>query len=200
MITGYFLKAAMAVLLLFSPLSALAEVKITGKEIYHFDKSHTNIMWFASHMGFSDSMGQFMDFDGKIILDHDNPDQSSVTFTLKTASIMTGLPEFDKHLKTADFFDVEKYPTARFVSKKVTLLDENLAQVEGDFTLLGRTLPLVLKVRLNKRAMDIQKNIMRTGFSVKTTVKRSRWGMKKYLPFVGDQVKIRIEAEALISQ
>ncbi len=200
MITRYFLKAFMAVLLLFSPVAALAEVKITGKEIYHFDKSHTNIMWFASHMGFSDSMGQFMDYDGEIILDHDNPDQSSVTFTLKTASIMTGIAEFDKHLKTADFLDVEKYPTARFVSKKVILLDENLAQVEGDFTLLDRTLPLVLKVRLNKRAMDIPKNIMRTGFSVKTTVKRSRWGMKKYLPFVGDLVKIRIEAEALISQ
>ncbi|WP_339863901.1 YceI family protein [Paremcibacter congregatus] len=171
-----------------------------GREVYQFDQSHTNIMWFADHIGYSQSMGQFMDFDGEIILDHDQPEQSSVRITINTASIMTGLPKFDAHLKSADFFDVEKHPTATFVSKEVILLGENKAKVKGEFTLLGHTKPLVLTVRLNKRGMDIQRNIHRTGFSVITTVKRSLWGMKSYLPFVGDEVKIKIEAEALIKQ
>lgn len=186
------------ILSLASPSTALAERQLTGREVYALDKSHTNIMWFANHLGFSTSMGQFMDFDGRIILDHDNPDQSSVTITLQTASIMTGQEKFDTHLKSADFFNVEKYPTASFVSTKVTLLTDNRATVEGNFTLLGVTKPLTLKIRLNKRAMDLPTNVMRSGFSVSTTIKRSRWGMKYYVPFVGDEVRIRIEAEALI--
>lgn len=193
-----FLRVGMAAFMLFSPLLAQAENKVRGVEIYHFDKAHTNIMWFISHIGFSNSMGQFMDYEGRIILDHDNPDQSSVTITIKTPSIMTGQAEFDTHLKSADFFNVAKYPTATFVSTKVILLGENKATVEGKFTLLGITRPLTLKVRLNKRAMDIPTNKMRTGFSVRTTLKRSRWGLKYYLPFVGDDVIIRIETEALI--
>lgn len=171
-----------------------------GRETYHFDKTHTNIMWFANHIGFSKSMGQFMEFDGQVILDHDRPELSCVTVTLKTASIMTGQEKFDAHLKSSDFFDVENFPTATFISRKVSLLENNKASVEGDFTLLGVTRPLTLKIRLNKRAMDIQTNKFRAGFTASTTVKRSKWGMKKYLPFVGDNVKIRIEAEALINQ
>ncbi|MBL4613028.1 MAG: YceI family protein [Emcibacter sp.] len=196
----YPLQTLLAIFLLLSPLAAqAADSKALGREIYHFDKSHTNIMWFVSHIGFSKSMGQFMDYEGQIILDHDNPDQSLVKITFKTASIMTGLPKFDAHLKSADFFDVEKYPTASFTSTKVTLGDAGRATVDGEFTLLGVTKPLTLTVRLNKRAMDIQKNRMRAGFSVKTTVKRSLWGMKNYLPFVGDDVTIRIEAEAMLA-
>ncbi len=197
MMIRYSLMVVVAIFTLFNFQMSQAA---TGIETYHFDKSHTNIMWFVNHIGFSNSMGQFMDFDGQIILNHDNPDQSSVRITFKTASIMTGLPKFDEHLKSDEFFNVKKYPTASFTSTKVTLIEDNRATVDGNFTLLGVTKALTLKVRFNKRAMDIQKNIMRTGFSVKTTVKRSRWGMKKYLPLVSDDVIIRIEAEALIDQ
>ncbi len=186
-------------ILLASPCMALAQDRVTGRESYHFDKAHTNIMWFVSHIGFSSSMGQFMDYDGQIILDFDQPELSSVRITINTASLMTGSEKFDAKIKSAEFLDVEKYPTATFISKKVTLLEDNQAKVEGDFTLHGQTRPLTLKVRLNKRAMDIQQNIMRTGYSVKTTFRRSRWGMGHYLPFIGDNVIIRIEAEALIN-
>lgn len=193
----YFVKAVTAILILSGSVTAQAT---TGMETYHFDKSHTNIMWFVSHIGFSNSMGQFMDYDGKIILNHDKPEQSSVTITLETASIMTGQENFDAHLRSEDFFDVEKYPTATFISTKVSLLEDNRATVDGNFTLLGITKPLTLVVRLNKRAMDARKNKMRTGFSIETTIKRSDWGMGYSLPFVGDNVVIKIEAEALQEQ
>jgi len=195
----YLVKMAAMALMLSSPLVARAETG-RGTESYLFDKPHTNIMWFVSHIGFSNSMGQFMDYDGQIILNFDNPDQSSVNITLKTASIMTGQEEFDTHLKSAEFFNVEKYPTATFTSTKVILLEKNKATVDGNFTLLGITRPLTLKVRMNKRSMDIPTNKMRTGFSIKATIKRSDWGMTHYVPFVGDDVIIRIEAEALIDQ
>lgn len=193
----YFIGVIGVIVMLLNPIFVQAKVKPSGIEVYEFDKNHTNIIWYISHIGFSNSMGQFMDYEGQIILNHDNPELSTVAITIKTESIMTGLPEFDEHLRSSDFFDVSAYPTAKFISRKVTLLNDNKATVEGDFTLLGKTKPLTLKVRFNKRAMDIQKNIMRVGFSIKTTVKRSLWDMKKYLPFVGDDVVIRIEAEAL---
>lgn len=194
----FFYKTIVVYMALLNSMVAHGEDNIMGTENYHFDKSHTNIMWHISHIGFSKSMGQFMDYDGQIILNHDNPDQSSVKITIKTASIMTGQAEFDAHLKSADFFDVEKYPTASFISTKVADIEGDKATVEGNFTLLGITMPLTLKVRFNKRAMDIKTNKMRSGFSVKTTLKRSLWGMTNYLPFIGDDVLIRIEAEAIM--
>jgi len=195
----YLIKSCGVLLLLLSAPAVYAEDQAVGRETYVFDKAHTNIMWFVSHIGYSDSMGQFMDYQGRIILDHDQPEQSSVKITLDTASIMTGQPEFDKHLRSADFFDVEKYPAAHFESTRVTVTGKDRATVDGLFTLLGKSRPLSLDVRFNKRGMDIEKNTPRAGFSARATVKRSLWGMKKYLGFVGDNVKIRIEAEALVT-
>lgn len=161
---------------------------------YGFDKSHTNIIWFAGHKGYSKSMGQFMDFDGDVVLDSDNPAASSVEITISMDSMTTGLAKFDAHLKSPDFFDVAQYSTASFKSTKV-IFQGNRAKVEGDFTLLGKTLPLVLDVVLNKRDTDMSAPEVRAGFSAKATIKRSKWGMNKYVPFIGDDIDIVIEAE-----
>jgi len=171
--------------------------KMSGTEKFTFENIHTNILWLADHLGFSKSTGQFLDFSGEFMLNYDAPAESTVEITIQTASISTGLPNFDAHLKTADFFDVEKYPTATFKSTKVTLKTEKTAEVEGELTMLGKSKPLTLQVRFNKRGIDVYKNVPRAGFSVRTTVKRSLWGMEKYLPLVGDDVKLIIEAEGL---
>lgn len=174
------------------PLTAGAQDKVRH---YVFDKDHTNIIWFAGHKGYSKSMGQFMDYSGDIVIDKANPAASSMTVVIKTGSIMTGLAKFDAHLKSPDFFNVGKYPTATFKSTKVTLDGENKAVVEGNFTMLGKTNPVTLKVKLNKMDMDYGAADTRAGFSAKTTLKRSLWGMKMYVPFVSDDIKIIIEAE-----
>lgn len=198
MMIKIFLKTVATFLLLFSYATLQAQENPTGQEAYDFDPDHTSILWFANHIGYSDSSGQFMDFDGDIMLDYDNPAQSSVKITIETASIRTGLDDFDAHLKSKDFFHVEQFPTMTFESRKVTLTGDRTAEIEGDLTLLGQTKPVALRARFNKRGMDIQKNFLRTGFSVRTTIKRSDWGMKAYLPLVGDEVDILIEAEGLI--
>ena len=106
-----------AFILVFSTLGAVMAAPVT----YSIDQRHTNIMWFASHFGFSKSMGQFMDFNGKIIFDYDNPTQSKVGIIINTDSITTGLPKFDDHLKSADFFDVTNHPKVIFkVSPSLT--------------------------------------------------------------------------------
>jgi polyisoprenoid-binding protein YceI len=92
---------------------------------------------------------------------------------------------------------VEKYPTAVFESTHITLIEEESAKVKGNFIMLGRTNEITLKVRFNKRAMDPILNRMRTGYSIRSTMKRSQWGMDQMLAFVSDEINITIEAEAL---
>lgn len=107
----------------------------------------------------------------------------------------SGVAKLDEHLKGEDFFDVAKYPTATFESTSVKPNGDNLAIVTGNLTMRGVTKPVILDVKLNK----IGKNMMdkqTVGFTAHTTVKRSHFGMVKYLPGLGDEVTIEIESEA----
>ena len=168
-------------------------------DTYHFDKTHTNIMWFASHFGFSDSMGQFMEYDGKIVLDEANPEASSVEVVIQTGSIMTGLPKFDEHLKSADFFDVAKHPTATFTSNKIEKTGDNTAKIHGAFTMLGKTHPLTLDATLNKLGENPFNKQQTVGFTVKGTIDRSQYGMNYAIPGIPAEVDLLIETEAVLA-
>lgn len=176
---------------------ALSAHQAHAAERYEFDKNHTNIMWFASHFGFSHSMGQFMDYDGHFTVDKENPENSNVTITIKTKSIMTGLDDFDEHLKGNSFFKTMEFPTATFTSTDVELADDDSARVTGDFTLLGVTKPVTLDVKMNKIGVNPYNQKHVAGFTAKTTIKRSDFGMKYALPGIHDDVNIHIEAEGI---
>lgn len=190
---GYF--AAVIFFLLSSRLMAMDGV--TGIEKYKLDKNHTNIIWYISHMGFSRTIGNFQEFDGVIELNFDDPSKSKIYITIDTTSISSGVDDLDKQLKSKLFFDVEKYPEAIFESTDISLIEKDSAEVKGNFTMLGKTHEIALNVRFNKRGMDPILNRMRTGFSIKTSIKRSDWGMDQMLAFVSDDINIAIEAEAL---
>lgn len=179
-------------------LAMLLPGSTLAAERYVLDNSHTNILWFASHFGFSDSIGQFMDYDGYILLDQEQPRDSKVEVSVRTASIMTGLEKFDAHLKSADFFNVESFPLATFKSSRVDVIDHKNARVKGDLTLLGITRPLVLNVTLNKLGVNPYNQKQTAGFDVTATIKRSDYGMTYALPGVGDEVKLLVKAEALL--
>ncbi len=185
---------------LFLALAALAiATTAQAADIYRFDKSHTNIMWFGSHFGFSDSMGQFMDFNGTIVLDEKEPKNSSVEVKIKTDSVMTGLPKFDDHLKTKDFFDVANFPESTFRSTSVIKTGENLYKVTGDLTLLGKKAPVVLNVKVNQIGTNPYNKKQTAGFSVDTVIKRSEFGMMYGIDWgIKDDVKVKIEAEAIL--
>lgn len=182
-----------APLALFAPLQAQA-----AAETYVLDPNHTNVYWHANHFGYSTPSGKFARVEGTLTLDEDHPEASAVNATLQTASIVTGIEKFDNHLKSADFFNSEKFPTATFESKKVTLTGKDAAKVEGVLTLLGITRPVTLDVRLNKLGVHPLTQLKTAGFSAETTLKRSEWGMKFGLPGVPDEVKVTIETEAAI--
>lgn len=164
---------------------------------YKFDTVHSQVIFFVSHLGFSMSEGEFLDFDGGFSFDQKNWGNSSVDVTIKTASISLDDKKWDDHMKNEDFFNVEKYPTMTFKSTKVESKDGKTGTITGDLTLLGVTKPVTLDVTFNKAgAHPFNPKKQLIGFSATGTLKRSEFGMNYALPAVGDEVEIRIEVEA----
>lgn len=192
-----FLLATAAVVMLSLPVAAQAA------DSYQFDPTHTNIVWRASHFGFSSPSGRFGIKEGMLVLDEAAPEKSTVNVTIDAASLVTGIDKFDDHLKGEEFLDTSKFPDATFKSTKVELLEGGgkgpaQASVAGDLTLHGVTKPVVLTVTLNKQGDHPMNQKKTVGFSATTTIKRSEFGIDKYTPGVSDEVVISIEAEASI--
>ena len=164
-------------------------------EKYEFDTVHSQIIFFVSHLGFSISEGEFLDFDGHYIFDKEDPAASSVEVTIDTASIDMDDEKWDAHLKNQDFFDVEKFPSMTFKSTKIEVTGDKTADIHGDLTILDVTKPVVLKTNMVGEGVHPYSGKSVTGFSARTTIKRSEFGMKYGLPGIGDDVEIRIEIE-----
>lgn len=184
-----------ASLLGFAAVLGLTAVAHAAPETYTFDQAHTGITWQANHFGFSNPTGKFIKTDGSLKLDEKSPEKSSLDVTIAIDGLVTGLPDFDKHLKSADFFDIEKFPTARFVSTSVKKTGDKTADVAGKLTLHGVTKPVTLHVTLNKLGINDYTKKQTAGFTAETTIKRSDFGMSYAIPGVSDDVKITIETE-----
>lgn len=168
---------------------------VLGSEKYTLDPNHSYVNWHASHFGFSSPSGKWL-ANGSLILDKEKPENSKITVTIKMADLVTGIPEFDKHLKDKMFLNVKKFPTATFESNKVEVIDKNNARVQGILMLHGISKPVTLHVKLNKMGVSPITEKMTAGFTADTSIKRSDFDINALLPGVGDEVKINIEAEA----
>lgn len=147
-------------------------------EDYAFDMKgqHAFIQFKVKHLGFSWLYGRFTDFDGSFSVDEKNPAAGSVEVTIQTASLDTDHAERNKHLRSADFLETDKFPTASFKSTKVTPNDNGSAIIEGDFTLHGVT----KKISLNATHIGAGKDPwggLRRGFEATTTLQTKDFGM-----------------------
>lgn len=181
-----------AVIAMSLPVSAQAA------ETYTLDPYHTNLYWKANHFGFSNPSGKFGAVTGTVSLDEKNPAASVVDVTVNTGSVVTGIDLFNEHLRGANFFQSEKFPTAKFVSTKVDVTGKDMATVTGDLTLLGVTKPVTLNVTLNKIGENPISKLKTAGFTATGVVKRSEFGINYALPGVSDDVQLTIDAEANI--
>jgi len=180
--------------LLLLPL-LLASVSAQAADSYTIDKSHTNILFFINHLGFSDMIGRFDDYDATLVIDEQNPEKSSVDVVIRPTGINTPSAELNKHLQAADWFNTAKFPDIHFASRSVVKTGENTADVTGDLTMLGVTKPVTLKVKLNKADYFQMADAWIAGFYTEVSIKRSDFGMTNYVPMVGDDVKIIISTE-----
>jgi polyisoprenoid-binding protein YceI len=187
-------RTALAVSLLFAALPLLAET-------YNVDKNHSEATFRIRHL-MSKVSGKFDDFAGKITTDGKDAAASQVEFTIKTASIDTGNADRDKHLKTPDFFDAEKFPEITFKSTSIKATPKkNVYDVTGDLTMRGVTKRVTIPVEFLGFAKDPWGND-RAGFSLSTTVNRKDYGINwnKTLDnggvMVDDMVTIVLNVEA----
>lgn len=168
---------------------------------YTLDPAHTQVLLQWNHFGFSNPTAQFGSVEGILDFDQADPAKSSVSVEIKTPSINSNVAKFDEHLKSADFFDVEKYPVATFKSTKVEKgASADRLKVAGDLTIHGVTKPAVLDVTLNKVGEHPMRKAPAVGFDATATIKRSDFGIGKYAPNVSDEVKIAITVEAIAAK
>ncbi|NVJ90185.1 MAG: polyisoprenoid-binding protein [Methylocystaceae bacterium] len=163
---------------------------------YTIEKDHTSIEFYINHLGFSNFQGEFQGFDGTIVFDKDKPENSSVSVTVDMNSVDTNVEELDNNLKGEKLFNVAKYPTMTFKSKSIKVTGENTALITGDLTIIGVTKEMTLDTTLNKAAIHPRMNVPAIGLSAVGKIKRSDFGMTKWIPNIADEISIRIETEA----
>lgn len=193
-------KASLSVLAASTMLFLGSGSVFAAPETYQFDPTHTNIVWYANHFGFSNPSGHFGIKEGTLILDEETPASSTVDVTIDVDGLVTGIEKFDEHLKSADFLDTAQYPTATFKSTAVEVTGEKTAKITGDLTLHGVTKPVTLNMTLNKIGVNPISNKKTAGFSGDIILKRSDFGIDKYVPNVSDEVTMHIEAEAGLAE
>jgi polyisoprenoid-binding protein YceI len=167
---------------------------------WQLDKSHSSVEFLVRHLMVSKVRGSFEDFDGTIVIG-ETPEQSSVEATISLASVNTGDAKRDEHLRSGEFFDVEKNPSMTFKSRAVRP-DGDTYKVDGDLTILGVTKPVTLDVEFNGLGQDPWGGT-RAGFSATAEISRKDFGLEwnvaleSGVVLVGDKVKIELEIQAV---
>jgi polyisoprenoid-binding protein YceI len=166
--------------------------------VWKIDPAHTTAEFIVRHLMVTKVRGRFTDVKGTVTIGEDALD-SSVEVEIGTASITTGDENRDNHLRTADFLEVEKYPTMTFTSTEILPKGSEYI-VRGDLTLHGVTKPIELTLEFNGVTGDPWGGT-RAGFSAATEINRRDYGVDISMPMdgggvvVGDKIKIEIEAE-----
>lgn len=166
-------------------------------DTYEVDPVHSTFVFKIKHFNVAFLYGRINDSSGTIVVDETEPSKSSVQLELKTASIDTNVEKRDTHLKSADFFNVEKFPALTFKSKSVKKVDATNYYVTGDFTLLGVTKEITVKITRVGTGKDPWGGT-RTGFDGSFTIKRSDYGMTFMLDGIGDEVQISLGVEGVL--
>ena len=169
---------------------------------WQIDAAHSEIQFSARHMMISTVRGQFKNFTGTVEADEQNPAAAQVDVRIETTSLVTGDEKRDAHLRSADFFDVERYPDITFRSTGVTETGADRLRVDGSLTIKGVTREVALDVEVLGEAKDPWGN-ERAAFSATTSINRQEFGLtwNQVLEtggvMVGDRIDIAIDIEAV---
>ncbi len=173
---------------------------VTAQGTYGIDTVHSNVGFKVRHL-VSKTGGEFTDFDGTIVADFGNLGASSVKFTIQTASIDTKNEKRDGHLRSADFFDAEKYPEITFTSSKITKIDGDSYAVTGTLTMHGVSKEVILTVDFLGEMTAMGGT--RAGYELTTTINRKDFGISWNRALdaggfvLGDDVEINVNLEVI---
>ena len=168
------------------------------------DPSHSRVQFKVKHLMISNVLGSFKEFEGKASMVENDLSSTVVSFSINAASIDTEAPDRDTHLKSPDFFDVEKYPKIEFEGKGMTQKDEDNYELKGNLTMKGISKPVVLSVEFGGLMTDPWGN-KKAGFSVTGEINRKDWGMGWNAALeaggvlVGEKIKLLCDVEFALS-
>lgn len=157
---------------------------------YKVDPYHTQVTFTLLHFGFTRFSGMFAEASGSLVLDTATPAADKLDVTIPTKSVMTTVPALTTELNNAQWFDTTKYPTATFASTKVVRTGKANATIDGNLTLHGVTRPIVLHAHFVGAGVNPLDKAYTVGFSATGVIKRSEFGVKAYVPMVGDDVTL----------
>ena len=190
------LRPALFALVLAAPTPLLAQANTTPASVeagsYAVDPNHTQVHFDVLHMGFSYYEGRFSDVSGTLDLDPKDIAHSKVEISVPVASVSTTSTKLDGELKSADWLDAGQFPTMTFKSSAVAATAEGEADVTGDLTLHGVTKPVTLHVKFVGSGANPMSKAYDAGFAISGTLKRSDFGVSKYVPLIGDEVEMEI--------
>ncbi|MFP5408339.1 MAG: YceI family protein [Gammaproteobacteria bacterium] len=181
---------------LFAALAAVSVVAHAAPVTYTIDNSHTYPHFTYNHLGFSNQTHKFDKTTGTVVLDLAEKAGAAIV-TIDANSVNTGYALFDEHLKAADFFDTEKYPTITFKSDKMAFRGDQPIYMVGDLTIKGVTKQVTLEITHFKCQPHPMKKVEACGANATTQIKRSDFNMGKNAPFVSDEVTLTIAIEAV---
>lgn len=176
-------------------LVLMAGAEQVHAERFVIDSNHSLPVFEVNHLGFSTQRGRFNETRGSIELDR-KAGTGRVEFTIVIDSIDMGSSKWDEHMKSPDFFNAKAFPEANFVSKSFTFKGENPVAAEGTLTLLGVSRPLKVKIENFTCGENsfVKKSLCAA--NIEATLKRSEFGMNRFLPAISDEVAIHLPIEA----
>lgn len=169
---------------------------------YTIDAAHSTIGFTVRHAMVTNVKGKFLDFSGSLHLDGGDPSASTASIDVKMESIDTGSADRDGHLKSADFFKIDEFPTMTFRSTRAESLGGDDYRITGDLEILGTTRPLTIDLEFNGAAKDPFGN-ERVGFEGKAEILRSEWGLTWNAALetggvlVSDKIKLNFDISAI---
>lgn len=173
------------------------------KHNYKIDPAHSSAQFTVRHMMITNVRGSFSGVEGTVAFDPENPADSTLEAVINASTISTLEPDRDKHLKSADFLDVETYPTITFKSKKVTSAGDDELKITGDLTIHGTAREVVLNVEGPTAEGKDPWGNLRMGASATTKIKRSDFGLTWNSALetggvlVGDDLKIALDVSLI---
>ena len=171
-------------------------------DTYAMDLGHSEIRFSWDHVGLSTQSGEFRDFEGTLVFDEQDITKSKISVTIKADSLDSGVEALDKHMKSADMFEVEKYPEITFESTEVRQTGKNIGRVIGNLTIKDQTHPVALDVTFNFAGdhplapfIEAYAGAKYVAFSAATSLLRSDFGVGYATPLTSDKIDIVIETE-----
>ena len=188
--------------LVFATACAALAAPAAAADVYEIDLSHTEVMAGWNHLGISFQTLEFLDIAGEMTFDQDTVENSALTVTIQTESVHTGFDAFDGHIKGPDFFNVEMFPEATFVSTAARRTGPATGEVDGVLTIKDIAKPVTLDVEFLFAGPHPLDGVVPTyngaeyaGFRASTKVLRSEFDLDRFAPNVSDEIDITINAE-----